>query len=73
MKKFIIARQKLALQEGKDELDICGLEWNDSFYDCHNYSPDFDFGEEEHAQFFYGCMVRIYELDAILTELNKVK
>ena len=72
MMKLLKKRIEIALQEGKDELDICDLKWNDSFFDVFNYSPDFDFGQEEHTSFFYGCMCRIYELEFIIKEiLNK--
>ena len=71
MKKFIDDKIAKLLQNAKDELDLCSIEWNDSFYDCYNYTPDFDFNQEDHEKFFFGCMVAIDELSEVLTELRK--
>lgn len=70
MKRFIDNKIAKLLTEAKEELTLCGIEWNDSFYDCYNYTPDFEYGEEENAKFFYGCMVSISELHEVLTKLN---
>lgn len=70
IKKFITERQVKLLREAKEELELCELEWDDSFYDCYNYTPDFDYGEEENAKFFYGCMVAIDELNDVLIKLH---
>lgn len=66
MEKYIEKRAEQLLTEAKEELELCNLEWDDNFLDLFNYTPDFDFGEETNAKYFYGCMFAIRELSLII-------
>ena len=71
MKNYIEERKAILLEEAKEELDLCNLEWDDNFLDCFNYTPSFGYGDEEHASFFHGCMRAIKELDLVLEGFNQ--
>ena len=72
MKEFIEERKVIILEEAKEELSLCDLIWKEKFLDCFNFTPDFEFGQEENASFFKGCMMRLIELDLILEQINKL-
>lgn len=51
--------------EAIDELNLCGLEWSDNFLTPWEFTPDFDYGEEDHSHFFavtIGRMIMILDL-----------
>lgn len=41
------------LEELKDILSDCSIEWSDSYLDYKDYSPSFNFGQEDDARWFY--------------------
>ena len=70
MLHYLEQRKKDILDEAKTELKLLGLEWNDNYLDLYNFSPDFDFGEEENITNFRDFMARIDELDMIINLLK---
>ncbi len=71
MKSYLETERELILQEAKDELDLCNLNWDDSFIDYLNNTPLFDIDQEENRLFFYGCMAKIECIDKVLEFLEK--
>lgn len=59
------------LSEALEELELCDLEWDDNFLDCHNYTPNFDLGQEDSANFFAITIGKMNALLDTLTILDK--
>ena len=64
---------KNILAEAKDELDLCDLQWKDEYTDVHNYTPPFDFGQEDHSHFFAVCMGKLHILEDLMNSREELQ
>lgn len=60
------------LSEMKDILEELDIEWTDEFLSPRDYTPDFDFGNEDEAKWFYITLGKYLQLCEIEGELLQI-
>jgi len=58
------------LKEMKEELDLCSIEWKEEFLNPKDYSPEFDYGNEDHCIWFNICLGKFIAIDDYQKQLS---